>query len=118
MIVTLPTALHLKFDIVSLFLNRFEIKKKNVEIVIGRAVAYLERRPVGAPQMSIPRKTRMRHLTHMLIVVKNVAHCVNSIDNIIVRRLRYEVITNHYFIFYYGWVSPYIRINVTLKFNH
>ena len=94
--------MHLKFYIVWLFLIRFEVKEKNVKIVIGRTV--------GAPRMSIPRKTRMRQLTHnrtCLIVVKNVRRCVNSIDNIIVWRLQYEVITNLYFIVYYGWATPY-----------
>jgi len=33
-----PDAMHIQFDIVWLFLYRFEVKKNNLEVVIGRAV--------------------------------------------------------------------------------
>jgi len=57
--------------------------------------------------MSIPRKTSMSQLTHRPMLNCSKERCVNLIDNIIVWRLRYEVITNLNFNLYYGWETPY-----------
>jgi len=99
-IVTLPSCDAFKMWYCLTFSYSFWSEENNVEIVIRRAL--------GAPRMSSlyleDDRGCINWRTILIVGLVERRRGVNSIDNIIVWRLRYEVIrpTNLYFIFYYG----------------